>query len=177
MAQHICICNTASPENGPAVALQLSSEKSVIFRCRIDGYQDTFYAHSKKQFYRECFITGTVDFIFGYASAVFQCCQIEAHSRMTGGDTIVITAQSHTNESRESNFSILNCRITENPDLIPTAKVFLGRSWAELSQVVIMQSEIGELIPTSKHILIRENKCSCSTKAIRSVPHLVQQIA
>ncbi|CAA7022885.1 unnamed protein product [Microthlaspi erraticum] len=99
------------------------------------------YAHSKKQFYRECFIIGTVDFIFGHALAVFQNCQIKVCSPMKG-DTVVIIAQSRDSDSLDSAFTIQNCRITANQDLPPMAKVFLGRPWTELSPVVIIQSEL-----------------------------------
>ncbi|KAL0834736.1 hypothetical protein Bca101_086625 [Brassica carinata] len=71
VAQDLCFQKTAGPSKSQAVALRVSAERAVIYRCRIDGYQDTLYAFSGSQLYRESYITGTVDFIFGHASAVF----------------------------------------------------------------------------------------------------------
>ncbi|KAJ6816099.1 putative pectinesterase [Iris pallida] len=56
--------------------------RSVINRCRLAGYQDTLYAHSLRQFYRETSISGTVDFVFGNAAVVFQKCCLVARLPM-----------------------------------------------------------------------------------------------
>ncbi|XP_019085533.1 PREDICTED: probable pectinesterase 56 [Camelina sativa] len=148
MAQDLCIRNTAGPEKGAAVALRVSGDRVVIYRCHIDGYQDTLYAHSNKQFYRDCYITGTVDFICGQASAVFQNCQIEARKPI-GGQSNVITAQSRDSQSLMSGFTFQKCNITASKDLDPvkrTFKSFLGRPWGVLSRVVFMESFMGDLI-------------------------------
>ncbi|KAB1203939.1 Pectinesterase/pectinesterase inhibitor PPE8B [Morella rubra] len=78
IARDITFENTAGPEKHQAVALRSDSDLSVFFRCGILGYQDTLYTHTMRQFYRECRISGTVDFIFGDGSVVFQNCQILA---------------------------------------------------------------------------------------------------
>ncbi|TKY72935.1 Pectinesterase/pectinesterase inhibitor PPE8B [Spatholobus suberectus] len=70
IARDISFINTAGPERNQAVALRSDSDLSVFYRCGIFGYQDSLYAHSLRQFYRECRISGTVDFIFGHACAV-----------------------------------------------------------------------------------------------------------
>ncbi|KAA8515475.1 hypothetical protein F0562_018914 [Nyssa sinensis] len=72
IAQDIWFQNRAGPLKQQAVALRVGADQSVINRCRIDAYQDTLYTHSNRQFYRDCYITGTVDFIFGNAAVVFQ---------------------------------------------------------------------------------------------------------
>ncbi|KAJ6417340.1 hypothetical protein OIU84_003119 [Salix udensis] len=80
--QDIWIQNTAGPEKHQAVALRVSADQSVINRCRIDAYQDTLYTHNYRQFYRDCSIIGTVDFIFGNGAVVIQSCQIISRKPM-----------------------------------------------------------------------------------------------
>ncbi|ESQ54228.1 hypothetical protein EUTSA_v10026924mg, partial [Eutrema salsugineum] len=149
LAQDLCIRNTAGPAKGQAVALRVSADLVVIHRCRIEAFQDTLYAYKYRQYYRECYITGTVDFICGDATAVFQYCQIEARNPH-GGLVNVITAQSWNNMTEESTgFVIQKCNITATQDLLPIkrkVKTYLGRPWGILSRVVIMESFIDDLI-------------------------------
>ncbi|VYS61895.1 unnamed protein product [Arabidopsis thaliana] len=142
----MCFRNTAGLAKGPAVALRVSSDMSVIYRCRVEGYQDALYPHIDRQFYRECFITGTVDFICGNAAAVFQFCQIVARQPKMGQSN-VITAQSRETKDDKSGFSIQNCNITASSDLdTTTVKTYLGRPWRIFSTVAVLQSFIGDLV-------------------------------
>ncbi|CAH8256995.1 unnamed protein product [Arabidopsis lyrata] len=154
MAQDICIRNTAGPAKGQAVALRVSAEAVVIHRCRIEAYQDSLYAHWGKQFYSECYITGTVDFICGHATAVFQHCQIEAR-KPKFGQSNVITAHSRTNPSDKSGFSIQKCNITASSELAPvrgTIKTYLGRPWGNFSRVIFLESFMDALIDPAGYI-------------------------
>jgi len=79
MAQDLTIQNTA----GPAVALLSISHFSLIslvYRCSIEGYQDTLDADTGDQMYLETDIRGTVDFVFGYARAAFLGCRLLVRS-------------------------------------------------------------------------------------------------
>ncbi|KAH7838396.1 hypothetical protein Vadar_025857 [Vaccinium darrowii] len=148
IAQDICFQNTAGAQKHQAVALRVGSDQSVINRCRIDAYQDTLYAHSNRQFYRDSHIIGTVDFIFGNAAVVFQNCQIVCRLPMTGQFNTV-TAQGRTDPNQNTGTSIQSCNITASTDLQPeigTINSYLGRPWKEYAVTVVMQSYIGSLI-------------------------------
>nr|DAD23307.1 TPA_asm: hypothetical protein HUJ06_024770 [Nelumbo nucifera] len=148
IAQDICFQNTAGPQKHQAVALRVGADQSVINRCRIDAYQNTLYAHSLRQFYRDCYITGTVDFIFGNAAVVFQKCKLIARKPMTAQKNMV-TAQDRIDPNQNTGTSIQNCDITASSDLAPVKSSFpsyLGRPWKEYSSTVVMQSNIGDHI-------------------------------
>ncbi|KAA8515474.1 hypothetical protein F0562_018915 [Nyssa sinensis] len=148
IAQDIWFQNTAGPQKHQAVALRVGADQSVINRCRIDAYQDTLYTHSNRQFYRDCYITGTVDFIFGNAAVVFQNCKLVARKPMSGQGNMV-TAQGRTDPNQNTGTSIQNCDVIASSDLEPvkgSIKSYLGRPWQQYSRTVYMQSNIGDHI-------------------------------
>eukprot|EP01018_Ginkgo_biloba_P027976 Gb_01422 [translate_table: standard] len=151
MARDMTFENTAGPTKGQAPALQVGSDRSAFYRCKIKGYQDTLYAHSQRQFYRECDIYGTIDFIFGNSAAVFQSCNILARKPLFGHQN-VITAQGRTDPNQNTGFSLQNCKVSAASDLLPVKKSFptyLGRPWKEYSRTVYMQSFLDDLIHPS----------------------------
>lgn len=138
--------NTAGPEKHQAVAFRSDSDLSVVFRCAITGYQDTLYAHSMRQFYRECKITGTVDFIFGDGAVVFQNCQILARKGLPNQKN-TITAQGRKEPTQPSGFAIQFSNISVESDLINSSiSTYLGRPWKLYSRTIFMQSYISSLI-------------------------------
>ncbi|KAJ3704861.1 hypothetical protein LUZ61_008566 [Rhynchospora tenuis] len=148
MARDLTIENTAGAAKHQAVALRSDSDLSVFYRCSFEGYQDTLYAHALRQFYRDCKITGTVDFIFGDAAAVFQNCQILARQALPNQQNIY-TAQGRKDPNQNTGFSFQFCNIGADADLArapnPTP-TFLGRPWKEYSRTVIMQSFIDRFV-------------------------------
>ncbi len=130
------------------MALRVGADQSVINRCRIDAYQDTLYTHSNRQFFRDSYIIGTVDFIFGNAAVVFQNCKIVARKPMSGQANMV-TAQGRIDPNQATGNSIQKCDIIASPDLKPvkgSTRSYLGRPWKEYSRTVVMQSYIGDHI-------------------------------
>ncbi|XP_047331398.1 pectinesterase-like [Impatiens glandulifera] len=148
VAKNIAIENTAGP-GSQAVALRISGDKSVIYNSHIDGYQDTLYAHAHRQFYRDCTISSTVDFIFGDAAAVFQNCKIVVKRPGPNQGTCTVTAQGRSDKRSSTGFVFQNCTITADKSYTDTKirlKSFLGRPWRKYSRTMIMESEINDLI-------------------------------
>ncbi|KAK7322442.1 hypothetical protein VNO77_25822 [Canavalia gladiata] len=148
IARDITFRNTAGPQKGQAVALRSASDLSVFYRCVIAGYQDTLMAHAQRQFYRQCYIYGTVDFIFGNAAVVFQNCYIFARRPLVG-QANMITAQGRGDPFQNSGISIHNCQIRAASDLRPVVdkyNTFLGRPWQQYSRVMVMKTFIDNLV-------------------------------
>ncbi|RWW46272.1 hypothetical protein BHE74_00047809 [Ensete ventricosum] len=145
----ICYPNVAGPAKGQAVALRVNADLVALYRCAIDGHQDTLYVHSFRQFYRECDIFGTVDFILGNAAVVFQGCNIVA-KRPASGQYNVITAQSRDDPNEDTSIVIQNCTILASDELASgnqvEVKTFLGRPWAIYSTTVYMESYMDGLV-------------------------------
>ncbi|CAN1842725.1 Probable pectinesterase/pectinesterase inhibitor 59 [Linum perenne] len=152
VARGITFRNTAGPQNGQAVALRSTSDLSVFYRCSFEGYQDTLFIHSQRQFFRECYISGTIDFIFGNAAVVFQGCVIAARRPLVG-QANMITAQARNDPFQNTGISILNSRIVPAPDLLPVLKpvaskfpTYLGRPWMRYSRTVIMKTYMDGIV-------------------------------
>ncbi|WP_372648126.1 pectinesterase family protein [Draconibacterium sp.] len=137
IAQNITFENSAGPV-GQAVAVRIESDKVAFFNCRFLGYQDTLYPHGRnsRQYYKNCYIEGTVDFIFGWSTAVFEDCTIFCK---TAG---YITAPS-TEESTKYGFVFLNCDITGNA---PENSFYLGRPWRPYGKSVFIGCKLGNHI-------------------------------
>ncbi|KAL5792606.1 hypothetical protein ACOSP7_001200 [Xanthoceras sorbifolium] len=96
--------NTVGPHQ--AVALRVASDLSVIYRCSFKAYQDTLFTLSLRQFYRDCHIYGTINFIFGDVAAVFQNCDIFVR-RLMDHQANMITAQGRDHPESNTGISII----------------------------------------------------------------------
>ncbi|CAI9280862.1 unnamed protein product [Lactuca saligna] len=148
LAKDVTFQNTAGAANHQAVALRVGSDLSAFYQCDMLAYQDTLYVHKNRQFYINCLIAGTVDFIFGNAAVVFQDCDI--HARRPGsGQKNMLTAQGRTDANQNTGIVIQKCRIGATSDLQPVIGSFptyLGRPWKQYSRTVVMQSSITNVI-------------------------------
>ncbi len=123
---------------GQAVAVRIDGDMVAFINCRFSGFQDTLYPHGEKsrQYYRDCIIEGTVDFIFGWSTAVFDRCTIVCK------DHGFVTAPS-TNEGTAYGFVFLDCKITGDA---PEASFYLGRPWRPFGKSAFLRCELGGMI-------------------------------
>lgn len=136
-AENLTIENTAGPV-GQAVALHVEADRVVINNCRILGHQDTLYlaTANSRQYYQDCFIEGTTDFIFGEAIVVFQNCTIKSLANS------YVTAAA-TNAASQFGFVFFNCNLIADSNV---NKVYLGRPWRPYAKTVFIHSGLGNHI-------------------------------
>ncbi|XP_028759981.1 probable pectinesterase/pectinesterase inhibitor 13 [Neltuma alba] len=140
--------NTAGPEKHQAVAARVQGDRAVFVNCRFEGYQDTLYALAHRQFYRSCVISGTVDFIFGDAAAIFQNCIMNIRKPLDNQQNIV-TAQGRMDPRETTAIVLQSCQIKADDSLASVKdkfKSYLGRPWKEYSRTIVMESEIDDVI-------------------------------
>ncbi|KAF6170270.1 hypothetical protein GIB67_013245 [Kingdonia uniflora] len=148
IARDMTFENTAGPLKHQAVAFRSDSDLSAYFRCGFKGYQDTLYTHSLRQFYSECKISGTVDFIFGNGAVVFQRCEILARKPLPNQKN-TITAHGRKYDNMTTGFSFQFCNISADSDLLASMNgtyTYLGRPWKLYSTTVFMQSYMSSVI-------------------------------
>lgn len=128
-AENITFENSAGPV-GQAVACFVSADKVSFRNCRFLGFQDTLYTYGAgmRQYYEDCYIEGTVDFIFGWSNCVFNRCEI--HSKAPG----YVTAPS-TPEGSDYGYLFYQCRLTAAPGV---SNVYLSRPWRPHAQCVYL---------------------------------------
>ena len=137
VAENITFANSAGPV-GQALALYVDADKAVFKNCRFLGNQDTIYAagENSRQFFLNCYIEGTTDFIFGPSTAIFQNCNIRCKSNS------FITA-ANTPEGKKFGFVFLDCKIVADSVV---NKLYLGRPWRAFSKTAFIHCELPKQI-------------------------------
>lgn len=149
-AEKITFRNT-SGDHGQGLAVRVDADRVIFNHCRFLGWQDTLMANKGRQYFKNCYIEGRVDFIYGDGTAVFDHCQL--HSKNGG----YITAAS-TPPERPFGFVFLHCKLTGDdvpwmdPTVATPGKVWklpnaqLGRPWRSYGSVAFLECEVGDHI-------------------------------
>ena len=139
VAENITFENSSGPV-GQAVAVRTAADKIKFINCKFLGFQDTLYTWgygaSSRQYYKNCYIEGTTDFIFGSSTAVFDGCTIYGK---TGGQ--YLTAAS-TPDTARFGYVFMNCKIKGDPQ----ASYYLGRPWRNYAKTVFVRCELDVII-------------------------------
>ena len=123
---------------GQAVALHTEGDRLVFVNCRFLGHQDTVYTGvgGSRQLFRNCYIEGTTDFIFGPGTAWFEDCEIRSKANS------YITAAS-TPKDQPYGYVFNRCRLTADEGI---DKVYLGRPWRDYGYTLFMNCDLGSHI-------------------------------
>ncbi|MCF3109692.1 pectinesterase family protein [Niabella sp. CC-SYL272] len=138
-AENITFENSAGPV-GQAVAVRVASDRVQFINCKFRGFQDTLYTYgygaASRQYYKNCDIEGTVDFIFGSSTAVFDECRIYGKN---GG---YFTAAS-TPDTSAYGYIFMKCRIAGDA---PPASFYLGRPWRPYAKTVFIDCDMSGVV-------------------------------
>ena len=94
------------------------------------------YDHTGRHYFRECYIQGSVDFVFGNGRSLYDSCYLHAVSNNYGA----VTAQKRESFLEETGFSFLHCKVTGSGAL------YLGRAWGSFSRVVFAYTYMDKII-------------------------------
>ncbi|KAK1426051.1 hypothetical protein QVD17_14719 [Tagetes erecta] len=125
---------------GQAVALRIGGDQAAFYNCGFYGFQDTLHDDQGRHYFKNCFIQGSIDFIFGNATSLYQDCNLNLVARGGSGINGGIAAQRRESSNVKSGFSFVNCRIEG------TGKVFLGRAWGAYSTTVYINTFMSQVI-------------------------------
>ncbi|CAI5988418.1 unnamed protein product [Closterium sp. NIES-64] len=136
------IVENSSPRPPPAtvgfqaVAFRASGNRTLVYNCSFYSYQDTLYAHEGFQYYKDCYIFGEMDFVFGKARAVFESCTFYMDSM----GTAAVTAQKRDFPSEDTCFVIMNSHITGKN------QGWLGRAWGKYACTIVAYSSLDNVV-------------------------------
>ena len=140
LAENMTIENAAGEGKsiGQACAITIDGDRVAFINCRFVGNQDTIYTYGKgqHQYFRNCWIEGTTDYIFGASTCWFEDCTILSKKNS------YVTAAS-TPEWEEFGYVFNNCRLIHDEN---TDKVYLGRPWRSFAKTVFINCELGDHI-------------------------------
>ncbi len=147
--EDLCFENSAGPV-GQAVAVHIDGDFIYFKNCSFLGNQDTVYTYGfwgkdrgqKRIYFKDCYIEGTTDFIFGASRAFFENCEI--HSK---ADSFITAAS--TPRGQPYGYVFRNCRLTAAPGV---TRCYLGRPWRPYARTVFINCEMGpHIVPEGWH--------------------------
>lgn len=152
---------------GQALALFCAADRCSFLGCRFIGYQDTIFAGDAadsemkrlmlpayfknstvpmdypviRNYFKDCYICGDVDFIFGPNTAFFENCEI--HSRKRKSEEKAFITAASTPPGQEFGFVFSGCRLTGEDE---EKSVYLGRPWRDFAKTAFIRCELGSHI-------------------------------
>jgi pectin methylesterase-like acyl-CoA thioesterase len=141
-AENVTFRNSTPLGGSQAVALLITGSEVQFRNCRFLSYQDTLYTKGGSQYFKDCYVEGSVDYIFGGATAVFQECTI--HSAAGG---TAVTAPS-TDQATPFGLVFLGGELTAASSVSDGSQA-LGRNWGAYGAAAFIGTVLGEHISTA----------------------------
>lgn len=135
-AENVTFENSTALGGSQAVALLVTGSRVQFRNCRFLSYQDTLYTKSGTQYFKNCYIQGSVDYIFGGATAVFDSCTVHNAS---GG--VSATAPS-TDQATAYGLVFLGGQLTAASS-VSANSVALGRNWGAYGAAAYIKTALG----------------------------------
>ncbi|KAH8492703.1 hypothetical protein H0E87_022072 [Populus deltoides] len=144
VAANIIFKNSAPRPNGElkgeqAVALRISGDKSAFYNCRLIGFQDTLCDDKGRHLFKDCYIEGTVDYIFGSGKSLYLGTELHVIGDENGN---FITAHARNSEAEDTGFSFVHCKV----DGTGAKGAYLGRAWQARPRVVFSYTTMSSVV-------------------------------
>ncbi|CAH9089495.1 unnamed protein product [Cuscuta europaea] len=149
IAKNISFMNVAPmPRPGAvgaqAVAIRIAGDQAAFIGCGFFGAQDTLHDDRGRHYFKDCYIQGSIDFIFGNAKSLYENCElISIASPVTQGVRSVngaVTAHGRSSKDEDSGFAFVNCTLGG------TGRIWLGRAWRPFSTVVFSNTFMTDIV-------------------------------
>ncbi|BFG25780.1 hypothetical protein CerSpe_120540 [Prunus speciosa] len=149
VAKNISFMNVAPIPNpgdfgAQAVAIRISGDQAAFLGCGFFGAQDTLHDDKGRHYFKDCYVQGSIDFIFGNGRSLYENCQlismanpVPPGSRNVNG---AVTAHGRASKDNNTGFAFVNCFIGG------TGRVWLGRAWRPFSRVVFVNTTMADII-------------------------------
>jgi len=134
-----------------AVALRTTGQRQQFLGCRFVGYQDTLYTHQGMQYFRDCYVQGNTDYVFGGATAILQNCEVK---NVEGGSAV---AAPNTPSSTQYGIVFLGGRFTALSS-VKANSVALGRPWGADGSGIYLNLELGSHISSAGFVEMSGNQ-------------------
>jgi len=142
-AENVTFQNTINSRKwgSQAAALRVDGDRAMFYKCKIMGFQDTYYTGgNKRSYHKDCIIEGTTDFIYGNGIALFEGCTI-----INRKDSHITAHSQKLNDGKPVNkfgYVFNRCDIKVHPDEA-VSNASLGRPWGNAARVVYLNCHIG----------------------------------
>ncbi|XP_042440162.1 probable pectinesterase 68 isoform X1 [Zingiber officinale] len=123
-------------EGWQAAAFRISGDKAYFFGCGFYGAQDTLCDDAGRHYFKDCYIEGSIDFIFGNGRSMYKNCQIHSVANRFGS----IAAQDRNSPCERTGFAFVNCQVTG------TGKLYVGRAMGRYSRIVFAYTYFDDVV-------------------------------